>query len=204
MNCNKFKDEFSAYQDSNMKPELFREFEEHVSSCDVCKKKLELYETIKEISKSLRSIEAPYYLESKTINYLKENKELGYFQILINKLTIKSISNSIALPIITIFAFLISISLNLYFSPMKVDESFVINKDYESSSDIESYSLDDFGLIIFATSQDDEKLIEEKNSSNNLAMLLNTQKSESRNIFDSLTFYSDKSKKTIVESNFDW
>lgn len=187
-----------------MKPELFREFEEHVSSCDVCKKKLELYETIKEISKSLRSIEAPYYLESKTINYLKENKELGYFQILINKLTIKSISNSIALPIITIFAFLISISLNLYFSPMKVDESFVINKDYESSSDIESYSLDDFGLIIFATSQDDEKLIEEKNSSNNLAMLLNTQKSESRNIFDSLTFYSDKSKKTIVESNFDW
>jgi hypothetical protein len=207
MNC-KFKNDLSAYCDGELNDKLRLDIENHLDSCSNCKEKLALFHSIKEISNPLCSIEAPYYLESKTISHLEKHAEHGYLSSLFDRILLNSFTSSPILPIIAAFAILTSLFLNFYLTPLKDKESIAHYKGLETKNDKESSSpvdpSNDIGLVIYMSSLSDDNILTENNSFGNIAMLFDSHKTDSRNIFDSITFYADNSKQTTVESRFDW
>jgi hypothetical protein len=139
---------------------------------------------------------------------LEKHAEHGYLASLLERIFLNSFTSIPILPIIAVFAILTTLFLNYYMTPLKNNESIVQYKGFETKTVKETSSPVDpsnnIGLEIYMSSLSDDKILSENNSFGNIAMLFDSNKTESRNIFDSITFYADNSKQTTVESRFDW
>jgi len=206
MSCDLDKKTLSAYIDDELDEKSRSLVYKHLKSCPRCRKRLEQFSSLQELSFALRNIKAPYYLTRKTIDYIEDYKTTPIIfgeKILRRSPLVKTCLVSF-LSLLAIFITIISFKLSY---PTKDFERLALFKNQEIAGE-KSYltkESNDEGLVIVYLQSNSEKAMKDKNLyPEDVAMMFNLQKEEKRKVFDSVIIFNDSSARSLVESHFDW
>jgi hypothetical protein len=201
MSCN-YKKNLSAYLDEELSDKQRDKVQSHLYSCSGCQDRLRQLREIRNLSKPLLNLEVPYYLTSKTINFIRdEGNEARFYSWVKSLPRLPNLNKVVITFLIAILVILGSYSFN-NIAPLKKLRIHDLSKQTESDIVNKGEQSIDFDLIAYLFSSN--KLVFEGEAPLIDLGISDNRNTETRKVFDSITFYQDKSKQPIVETHYDW
>jgi hypothetical protein len=196
-----------SYFDNELEEEKKESVERHLKSCKMCEGKCNLFKSLRVLSDSINEIKAPYYLESKTLAFIDESIELEKSALIPSRFfptVSKRGAFAIIFSIAALFLIAISFDNNMVISKF---ENLSIKKSLElgvEKNPPQPGSFTDLENIITLAFQHSGELSKFEAPKKDIATLFGNLPTDTKQVFDTITFYSDPVLDPRIESHFEW